>query len=241
MGRTTRVGGGRAPQLNFPVTAEIIETAVPKDSAHCMIADGLKAAMPKATDVSVDLATIRFSDRESGRRYIYLTPPVAQVSLLKFDHGEKPEPFVVKAHAAQIIKTAAKRASDRKTAAKSLALKNDSKEVKGSAGLALENEPDEPTNVRPEGTPETISEPPALALKTDVNEAPEMEGLALKMPPPERATLMNNPAGGGTVPIKIGGNAPPLGPLAHGTGTHKVHEKYRVGKMRGFGLRVMGR
>jgi hypothetical protein len=209
-----------------------------------MIADGLKAAMPKATDVSVDLATIRFSDRESGRRYIYLTPPVAQVSLLKFDHGEKPEPFVVKAHAAQIIKTAAKRASDRKTAARSLALENGTKEVKEPAGLALENEVDKvegPTDVRLEETTVTASEPMDLGLKTDVDEASGTEGLALKMPPPERATLMNNPAGGGTVPIKIGGNAPPLGPLAHGTGTHKVHEKYRVGKMRGFGLRVMGR
>lgn len=99
----------KAPALNFEVTAEHIATAVPKDSGHCMIADALAAAMPQATYVSVDLATIRWTDEAAGLRYIYLTPGRAQRALIAFDQGEKPEPFRVRAQAAQIVLTGAAR------------------------------------------------------------------------------------------------------------------------------------
>jgi hypothetical protein len=74
-----------------PVTQEQIDLAVPKDSSHCMIADALKEKMPEARRVSVDLATIRYT--LGGIRYIHLTPSSCQVALLRFDHGEKVEPF----------------------------------------------------------------------------------------------------------------------------------------------------
>jgi len=98
-----------APRLDFQVTADIIATAIPRDSAHCMIADALKAAMPRAAWVSVDLATIRFTDLVAGRRYIYLTPRSAQEALIAFDQGERPEPFRVRGSAAQMIRTGSAR------------------------------------------------------------------------------------------------------------------------------------
>ncbi len=198
----TRPGRGkRAPQLDFPVTAEIIEDAVPQDSAHCMIADALKAAMPEAQSVSVDLATIRFTDPKRGRRYIYLTPIPAQVALLDFDKGDKPEPFTVKCHAAQIVETKKAR-GERKAASASI----------------------------PEG-PQT----PAAGSSPSIPEAPD------GMPAPSHhAKLVANPAGGGTVPIKVGGTLPPLGPLARGAGTNKTGPRYRTGRKRSFGLRAMG-
>lgn len=52
-----------------------------------MIADALKATLPHATHVMVDLATIRYTDREKGVRYTYLTPASAQQALLCFDQG----------------------------------------------------------------------------------------------------------------------------------------------------------
>jgi hypothetical protein len=58
-----------------------------------MIAEAVKAAYPDARSVSVDLATIRFSDPTQGLRYTYLTPRIAQVELVMFDRGTKPEPF----------------------------------------------------------------------------------------------------------------------------------------------------
>ena len=95
--------------MDFAVTADVIEASVRRDSSHCMIAEALKAAYPSATFVSVDLATIRFSDPATGLRYIYLTPRAAQEALIRFDQGEKPEPFRIRGRAAQILPTGAAR------------------------------------------------------------------------------------------------------------------------------------
>ena len=103
----------RAPRLDFRVDQGHIACAVPKDSGHCMIADALAEAMPGAESISVDLATIRFTDPQAGLRYIYLTPPAAQVALIAFDQGEKPEPFNVKARAAQVVLTGRARRATR--------------------------------------------------------------------------------------------------------------------------------
>jgi hypothetical protein len=55
-------------------------------SGGCLIADGGKKQTP-FTGWTVDMATIRFTDREAGKRYTYLTPPIAQHLLLAFDQG----------------------------------------------------------------------------------------------------------------------------------------------------------
>lgn len=83
----------RSPSFKLYVTREIIERAQVKDSAHCMIAEAVKAARPEARFVSVDLQTIRFTEQD--RRYVYLTPRVAQVALIRFDQGVKQEPWEV--------------------------------------------------------------------------------------------------------------------------------------------------
>ena len=101
--RASMMREGAAPRLRFPVTAEMIEKSKPNDSGHCMVALGLKAAIPHAAWVTADLATIRFTDIRTGMRYIYLTPASAQVALLDFDDGVLPEPFDVTASAAQIV------------------------------------------------------------------------------------------------------------------------------------------
>jgi hypothetical protein len=71
------------------VTQTDIETAVPKDSGHCAIADAIARQIPGASRVTVDLQTIRWTDTEKGERYVYLTPRVAQALLLDFDQGER--------------------------------------------------------------------------------------------------------------------------------------------------------
>jgi hypothetical protein len=80
-------------RVTVSVTAEHIEHAIPMDSSHCMIADAIKAAVPKAKAVSVDLASIRWTDPRAGKRYLYLTPPSVQAALIRFDNGQKPTPF----------------------------------------------------------------------------------------------------------------------------------------------------
>lgn len=99
----------RAPRIDFAVTERHIAEAVPRDSGHCMIADALRDAIPNAEFISVDLATIRWTDVTAGYRYVYLTPGVAQAALIAFDQGERPEPFHVKQNAAQMHLTAGAR------------------------------------------------------------------------------------------------------------------------------------
>jgi len=95
----------RAPRLDFEVTQAHIDESTRRDSSHCMIADALRDAIPTATFISVDLATIRFTDEAAGYRYIYLTPGYAQKALLDFDQGQKPDPFRLRQNAAQMTLT----------------------------------------------------------------------------------------------------------------------------------------
>jgi hypothetical protein len=106
--------GGRG--IVFEVTEEIINHAVARSSGHCVIADAIRASVPDASYVSVDLQTIRFTDRARGKRYIYLTPAYAQRVLVDFDQGVKPAPFIGKlARPAQIVKVNQSRRADAKT------------------------------------------------------------------------------------------------------------------------------
>lgn len=83
----------RSPRVTIDVTTDLIEGSKERDSSHCMIAEAVKAAVPGASFVSVDLQTIRFSDPKKRLRYTYLTPRSAQIALIEFDQGMAPEPF----------------------------------------------------------------------------------------------------------------------------------------------------
>jgi len=83
----------RLRRIAVNVTEELIDAAIPLDSSHCMIADAIKAAVPEARSVIVDLAAIRWTNSKEGKRYIYFTPGSVQDVLLQFDNGVKPQPF----------------------------------------------------------------------------------------------------------------------------------------------------
>ena len=97
-----------------------------------MIADAIHEADPKARYVCVDLQSVRWSNLETGQRFVCFTPPKAQASLLLFDNGIKPKPFSCTVHSAIIKKvgwkathphtdeTKRKRGSYRKTGIKGL-------------------------------------------------------------------------------------------------------------------------
>lgn len=84
---------GKPPRVKIGITDEIIADAEQRSSSHCMIADAIRKQLPDANAISVDLQTIRWSDKKTGRRYIYLTPRRAQVAIVKFDQGHHTEPF----------------------------------------------------------------------------------------------------------------------------------------------------
>jgi hypothetical protein len=83
----------RAPRVKVTVRKEIIAAAKLGDAAHCMIAEAIRAEYPRARWVQADVQSIRFTDREKGFRYTYMTPKGVQRNLIKFDQGTKPSPF----------------------------------------------------------------------------------------------------------------------------------------------------
>jgi len=79
------LAGIYTPGLRVQITQEDIDVAIPKNSGHCMIADAAKRCFferfkRKATAVSVDLQTIRLTDREKKVRYVYAGTGVAPTS-----------------------------------------------------------------------------------------------------------------------------------------------------------------
>jgi hypothetical protein len=76
-----------SPTLQLRITDELRETAIASNSGGCLIADAIKQQYPHLSGVTVDMATVRATDRAAGFRYIYLTPQPAMHVLLSFDQG----------------------------------------------------------------------------------------------------------------------------------------------------------
>lgn len=87
----TKAGKTPTRRLHIPITQEIINNAVQRDSSHCVVADAIKAALPDARRVTVDLQTIRWT-MPDGTRLVYLTPAPQQRQIVNFDQGFVPEP-----------------------------------------------------------------------------------------------------------------------------------------------------
>jgi len=89
-------------RLHVVVTTPLIERATQRDSRHCMIAEAILASRPDLRNVMVDLATIRWTNPKTGKRYIALTPEVAGAELVNFDQGRPIEPFEFNIEAIQV-------------------------------------------------------------------------------------------------------------------------------------------
>lgn len=76
-----------SPQLTLEILPEHREQAIKSSSGGCLVADAIKRQYPQFSAVSVDMATIRFTDRKRGERYTYLTPESAKLAILSFDQG----------------------------------------------------------------------------------------------------------------------------------------------------------
>lgn len=76
-----------SPRLTLSISPQQYGDAVRADSGACLIVDAIKHQYPHLTNVVVDMATVRFTDRKRGMRYTYLTPEDAQHILLAFDQG----------------------------------------------------------------------------------------------------------------------------------------------------------
>lgn len=101
----------RAPRVELKVTEDEIRVAVQKDSSHCLWAEAVRVAYPDASHISVDLQSIRFSDRKKRLRYTYLTPRPIQVGIVDFDQGVTPEPVTCLLRNGQVTEMAGTRSN----------------------------------------------------------------------------------------------------------------------------------
>jgi len=96
-----------SPKIHVRIPPEAWERATRSSSGGCLIGDTIMRDHPELTSVSVDMATIRATDRKRGERYIYLTPEPAKMLLLFFDQEfsqpQGSEDFYVQ-HAVQITR-----------------------------------------------------------------------------------------------------------------------------------------
>jgi hypothetical protein len=82
------------PKGKIRVEKDVIDKACRANSRHCMIAEAIRDQIKGATNISVDLMTIRYSDPKKGLRYTFHTPRVAQKALVEFDMGRPVPAFV---------------------------------------------------------------------------------------------------------------------------------------------------
>lgn len=78
-------------QIKVIVTEDDIKRAHKNDSYHCVVAQAVARAVKTATNIDVDMQTIRMS--VGSERLKYLTPYAVQGYIVAFDAGEKIEPF----------------------------------------------------------------------------------------------------------------------------------------------------
>lgn len=72
--------------LDLFITPDVLTHAQPRDVCHCIVALAVKAAQPWAVNISVDAQTIRWSDKETHRRYIMATPEYVAHQIELFDN-----------------------------------------------------------------------------------------------------------------------------------------------------------
>lgn len=113
--------------MRISVSEKNIHDGKQKNSNACMIADAIKDRYPAAQFISVDLQSIRFTDTKRRKRLVYLTPPIAQLALVKFDLGAKVAPFDFRVDSPVKIKAMNSKTHERTARRRQLSLKHDRK------------------------------------------------------------------------------------------------------------------
>ncbi len=189
------MGKNQAPRLMISLTEDIIQNSKQRDSSHCMIATGVRAAFPEALRVAVDIQTIRFSDPAKSLRYTYLTPRVAQEAIIDFDQGVTPEPFTFQLRQGQVTRSK-HRLSD-----------------SGSARQLSTTEKDSVLAMLADGYNITEAARAHECARSTVRRIRDRKALSLpQLVDPSHGTPGID--GGSVMPIRTGGRTPPLSNFA---------------------------
>ena len=72
-----------------------IDAATASNSGLCAVNTAIRRAIPGATNILTDVATIRFTLPSAGKRLAFLTPPRVGDYITAFDAGDVIPPFTV--------------------------------------------------------------------------------------------------------------------------------------------------
>jgi hypothetical protein len=210
-------------RVTVSLTQQHIDESMQRNSSHCAGVAAIKAAIPDATFVSVDIATVRFSRK--GVRYTCLCPTVLQTFVCDYDQGNPVAPIQFTLKAAFIAKAGkARRETPSDAELKEVGLRV----AKDQPHIAPEPEPE-----RPKLDPWSDDEAAAASVDSDdrARAAPSavQEFVAALAPKrrPRVARAKVSAASKGSVPTVLGGRLPPLAAL--------------VGRRREFGIRALRR
>jgi hypothetical protein len=184
---------GRA---GIAVRQQHLDAALRANSSHCAIAMAIKDAVPDAKHIAVDLQTIRWTNPKRGVRYCFLTPAVAQHSvIIPFDQGETCKPVTFRMKPAFVVRMGAKR---RHTP--------DPERLRGTGLRVAEEQAHLPNSEpKPESSPESE---PTPASSPDKAKVPYV-GKEPRKPRVPRAKISETPPDG-SVPVTLGGKLPPV-------------------------------
>jgi hypothetical protein len=196
------------------ITERHIERALRKNSSHCAVAMGVKASVPDAKRIAVDLQTIRFTRRSNGidLRYCFLTPRAAQDCIVHTDQGEREliQPFAMHMRPAFVVKCG-----------KSKSHTPSNRELRGS-GLTVNKTQlhlQKPVEEQPKTESITTT---ARNLDPDRSDGLAASATYLHQALPKRGRpkgshsrnkAMVSTAKKGNVPTTLGGKLPPIGVL----------------------------
>jgi hypothetical protein len=201
--RAGRPKGGGKPRETFDealwqngrrrISVEDVHIAesLQRSSSACAIAEAVKQQIPNAIHVSVDLATIRWTDRVKQLRYVALTPMCAQELVVNFDQGlrEKLQPIAFDLKPVIIARSGARR-----------------------------RQVPEATDLRGTGIPAAAS--PAEKALVDNWHPPQtacdgalVEPVKKQKRQPRMARTVSKAKPDGTVPTVLGGRMPPMSAL----------------------------
>jgi hypothetical protein len=181
------------------VTETHIAEAVARSSSACAIAEALKQQIPHAVHVSIDVATVRWTDRVKKLRYTALTPMCGQELIVNFDQGnrEKLQPIQFDLRPVIIARSGQRRRQV-----------PDASDLRGSGISPAAPSPSvAEKQMRDNWQPQHTAHDGALVAPVDGPEAP---GPKQKRRP--RRTIAKTRLDG-TVPVVLGGRLPPLSAL----------------------------
>ena len=180
-----------------------------KNSSHCAIAFAIRDAVPEARHIAVDLQTIRWTNPKRGVRYRFLTPAVAQHSvIIPFDQGdaENCKPVTFRMKPAFITRSGAKRNHT-----------PDPEQLRGTGLKVAQEQPHLPLN-RASGEAalrDVMGEDAAVIAERDAALDRAMvakpSGVKRKRVPRAKVSATRPD---GSIPVTLGGKLPPVSVLS---------------------------